>query len=80
MICEQHLIKLCNMQSFVYMYQVADLYNANRLREYCQWYQRIYPEASLLLKAAAEEEAKAGDQSNKSSRMSAVESSDPGES
>jgi len=43
MICEQRLIKLCTVQSFVYIYQKADLYNANRLNEFCLWYQRINP-------------------------------------
>jgi len=59
MICEQRLIKLCTVQSFVYIYQVSDLYNANRLREFCQWYQRINPQVNELLMAAAEEEKRA---------------------
>ena len=60
MICEQRLIKLCSIHSFVYIYHVADLYNANRLKEFCQWYQRINPTVNELLQRAAEEEAKGG--------------------
>ena len=33
--CEQRLIQLCSVQSFVYVDHVADLYNANRLKEFC---------------------------------------------
>jgi len=36
--CEQRLIKLCNIQNFIYIDHVADLYNANKLKEFCQWY------------------------------------------
>ena len=49
MICEQRLIKLCSLHSFVYIYHVADLYNANRLKDFCQWYQRINPSVNELL-------------------------------
>jgi len=63
MICEQRLIKLCSLNSFVYIYHVADLYNANRLKEFCQWYQRINPLVNELLNEAAEEE-KGADFSN----------------
>ena len=70
MICEQRLIKLCSIHSFVYIYHVADLYNANRLKEFCLWYQRINPaaneqlllhqhqEAAAAATSVAEEEAK----------------------
>ena len=60
MICEQRLIKLCSIHSFVYIYHVADLYNANRLKDFCLWYQRINPSVNeqLLQHHAAEEEAK----------------------
>lgn len=49
MICEQRLIKLCSIHSFVYIYHVADLYNANMLKDFCQWYQRINPSVNELL-------------------------------
>lgn len=42
MICEEKLKKLCNMQSFHLVCEAADLYNANRLKEYCAWFQRIH--------------------------------------
>lgn len=61
MICEQRLIKLCTVQSFVYIFHVADLYNANRLKDFCLWYQRIYPQVNELLASVmggSEEEAK----------------------
>lgn len=58
MICEQRLIKLCSESTFVYIYHVADLYNANRLKEYCQWFQRINPQVNELLNASHDEEAK----------------------
>lgn len=64
MICEQRLIQLCNESTFVWIYHVADLYNANRLREYCQWFQRIHPQVNELLNSAHEEEAKGADFSN----------------
>ena len=57
--CEQRLIKLCSAQSFVYIDHIADLYNANRLKEFCQWYQRINPHISELVQSAHEEEGKA---------------------
>ena len=49
MICEQRLIKLCSIHSFVYIYHVADLYNANRLKDFCLWYQRINPSVNEQL-------------------------------
>jgi len=58
--CEQRLIQLCSLQSFMYIDHVADLYNANGLKEFCQWYQRVNPQVNELLQKAAEEEAKGG--------------------
>mmetsp|Transcript_13078 Transcript_13078/g.17684 ORF Transcript_13078/g.17684 Transcript_13078/m.17684 type:complete len:86 (-) Transcript_13078:425-682(-) len=42
--CEQRLISLCTTHSFVYVDHVADMYNANRLKDYCQWFLRINPD------------------------------------
>ena len=53
--CEKQLIKLCTLQNFVYIYQLADMYNANRLKEFCQWFLRINPDAKELLRAAEED-------------------------
>ena len=64
MLCEQRLIKLCSPNSFVYIDHVADLYNANRLKEFCHWYQRINPQVSEMLERAAEVEAAGVDHSN----------------
>jgi 4-hydroxyphenylpyruvate dioxygenase-like putative hemolysin len=44
----------------MYIDHVADLYNANGLKEFCQWYQRVNPQVNELLQKAAEEEAKGG--------------------
>jgi hypothetical protein len=49
MLCEQRLIKLCKIENFIDICQVADLYNANRLKEFCAWFQRINPKVNELL-------------------------------
>lgn len=61
--CEKQLIKLCTLQNFVYIYQLADMYNANRLKEFCQWFLRINPDAKELLQVA-EEDSQTVDYSN----------------
>lgn len=38
MVCERKLIELCNIQTFQLICDAADLYNANRLKEYCAWF------------------------------------------
>jgi len=49
MLCERELIRLCEVENFVLICQVADLYNANRLKEYCAWFHRINPAVNELL-------------------------------
>ena len=60
--CEQRLIHLCSVQSFVYIDHVADLYNANRLKEFCSWFQRIHPQVNELMQnsVSPDEEYKGG--------------------
>ena len=57
--CEQRLIELCCEQNFVYIDHVSDLYNANRLKEFCLWYLRTNPHMSELMQSVTEEEGKA---------------------
>ena len=47
--CEQKLIKICKIDNFLEICSVADLYNANRLKEFCAWFQRINPKVNDLL-------------------------------
>ena len=49
MMCEERLIKLCNIDNFIDVCQVADMYNANRLKEFCGWFQRINPKVNEIL-------------------------------
>lgn len=58
--CEQRLIELCSVPSFVYIDHVADMYNANRLKEFCQWFQRIHPQVAneVTVQHGSEEEVK----------------------
>ena len=56
MMCEERLIKLCSMDNFVDICQVADMYNANRLKEFCAWFQRINPKVNELLYAQMQED------------------------
>jgi hypothetical protein len=42
-------MKMCNLENFLDVCQVADLYNANRLKEFCSWYQRINPKVNDVL-------------------------------
>ena len=49
MMCEERLIKLCNIDNFIDVCQVADMYNADRLKEFCAWFQRINPKVNELL-------------------------------
>ena len=49
MMCEERLIKLCTIENFLDICQVADMYNADRLKEFCAWYQRINPKVNELL-------------------------------
>jgi hypothetical protein len=44
-LCEHKLISMCNLESFQTICEAADLYNANRLKEYCAWFLRINPDA-----------------------------------
>ena len=44
------------MDNFVDICQVADMYNANRLKEFCAWFQRINPKVNELLYAQMQEE------------------------
>jgi len=41
---------------------VADMYNANRLKEFCQWFQRIHPQVTSditnTVQSGSEEEVK----------------------
>jgi hypothetical protein len=53
MLCEQRLIKLCKVENFIEICQVADIYNANRLKEFCSWFQRINPKVNELLNVNA---------------------------
>lgn len=46
LVCEQKLVGLCTLQTFQEICDAADLYNANRLKDYCAWFQRINPSAS----------------------------------
>ncbi len=46
LVCEHKLVELCTLQTFQVICDAADLYNANRLKEYCAWFQRINPSAS----------------------------------
>jgi hypothetical protein len=43
LVCEQKLVGLCTLQTFQVICDAADLYNANRLKDYCAWFQRINP-------------------------------------
>ena len=47
--CEERLIKLCNIDNFIDVCQVADMYNADRLKEFCAWFQRINPKVNAIL-------------------------------
>ena len=38
--CEQYLIQHLNHSNFVTISEMADLYNAERLKEYCNWFFR----------------------------------------
>lgn len=49
MLCEEQLIKLCTIDNFLDICQVADMYNANRIKEFCAWFQRINPKVNELL-------------------------------
>ena len=49
MMCEQKLIKMCKVENFLEICSVADLYNANRLKEFCAWFQRINPKVNEML-------------------------------
>ena len=49
MLCEERLIKLCHINNFLDVCQVADMYNANRLKEFCAWFQRINPKVNEIL-------------------------------
>ena len=40
--CEEQLIASLNEDNFELISETADLYNAERLREYCNWYRRRY--------------------------------------
>jgi BTB/POZ domain-containing protein 11 len=43
MLCEQRLISHLNTDNFSIMCHYADIYNANRLKEYCAWFHRVHP-------------------------------------
>lgn len=38
--CEQYLINILNIDNYSLISDMAELYNAERLREYCNWFYR----------------------------------------
>jgi hypothetical protein len=38
--CEEYLINILNTENFASINDMAEMYNAERLREYCNWYYR----------------------------------------
>ncbi len=38
--CESHLINILNADNFSIINDMAELYNGERLKEYCNWYLR----------------------------------------
>lgn len=38
--CEQYLINILNADNFVLINEMAEIYNAEKLREYCNWFYR----------------------------------------
>ena len=38
--CEQYLINILNLDNYVLINDMADMYNAERLKEYCNWFFR----------------------------------------
>lgn len=40
MICEQHLVDILSAYNFDVINDKADMYNAERLKEYCNWFYR----------------------------------------
>lgn len=40
MSCEQYLINILNADNFGLINDMAELYNAERLKEYCNWFYR----------------------------------------
>jgi hypothetical protein len=47
MLCEQRLIHHLNTDNFSMMCHYADIYNANRLKEYCAWFHRVHPSIDI---------------------------------
>ena len=47
MSCEQNLIDILNVDNFSIINEMAELYNAERLKEYCNWFYRRH--ASFLV-------------------------------
>lgn len=42
MCCEKHLIDILNIDNFTVINEMAEIYNAERLKEYCNWFYRRY--------------------------------------
>lgn len=38
--CEEYLINILNTENYSLINDMADMYNAERLKEYCNWYYR----------------------------------------
>mmetsp|Transcript_250 Transcript_250/g.148 ORF Transcript_250/g.148 Transcript_250/m.148 type:complete len:132 (+) Transcript_250:1259-1654(+) len=49
--CESHLINILNVDNYPVISEVAEVYNAEKLREYCNWFYRrhqySFEEASI---------------------------------
>jgi hypothetical protein len=40
--CEERLVNMLSTENFKEIDEIADRYNAERLKEYCQWFSRQY--------------------------------------
>jgi hypothetical protein len=56
MICEQYLIDILNSDNFQVINEMADIYNAERLKEYCNWFFRRHASTFMVLDSINENE------------------------
>ena len=49
MTCEQYLIDILNQDNFQVINDMADIYNAERLKEYCSWFFRRHASTFMML-------------------------------
>lgn len=48
MSCEQYLINILNTDNITLINDMAEMYNAERLKEYCNWFYRKHCQAGIV--------------------------------